>query len=127
MVKDNTFRIRSQRVITELETWIFKNGRPDHMDGCHDDSLLCLSMGLFVMSFSMLRHDKQKARDSKMLSSWFVNNQSFNKDTYHGDKNNVNICNPRQMPIYSSRQLEKKEMDKFNAMMLLGGVTKYKK
>ena len=54
MVKTNAFKIRSKRVISELETWIYKGdqGRIDHMDGAHDDTLTCLAMGLFVMQFS---------------------------------------------------------------------------
>ena len=77
MIKDNSFRIRSNRVINELETWVFKNGRPDHMDGSHDDSLTCLSMGLFVMTYSMLKTEKQKQKDSYIVKSWFVNNQNY--------------------------------------------------
>ena len=36
LLKNNSFRVRSARVISELGTWIFKNGRPDHMDGMND-------------------------------------------------------------------------------------------
>jgi hypothetical protein len=55
MVKTNAFKIRSKRVISELDTWIYKGeaGRIDHMDGCHDDTLTCLAMALFVMQFSL--------------------------------------------------------------------------
>lgn len=76
MLKDNSFRVRSQRTISELGTWVFKNGRPDHMEGMHDDLLTCLAMGLFVMQFYMLRKDKERSRDSAIVRSWFVNNSS---------------------------------------------------
>lgn len=76
MLKSNAFRVRSQRVINELDTWIFKNGRPDHMDGAHDDLLTCLAMGLFVMQFYMLKSEKQKAKDKYIVKSWYVNNSN---------------------------------------------------
>lgn len=72
LLKENTFRVRSTRVITELETWVFKNGRADHMDGFHDDLLTCLSMGLFVMEYSMLKQDRDRKKTSTMLKSWLT-------------------------------------------------------
>lgn len=76
MLKNNAFKVRSERVISELDTWIFKNGRPDHMDGAHDDNLTCLAMGLFIMTYYMLRTDKIKQRDSYIVKSWMINNSN---------------------------------------------------
>ncbi|KAA6329190.1 hypothetical protein EZS27_021986, partial [termite gut metagenome] len=72
MIMNNEFKIRSMRVITELETWIFKGEakRPDHMDGCHDDNLTCLAQGLFVLQFCLLKIEKQIEKDRHILSSW---------------------------------------------------------
>ena len=76
MVKTNQFKIRSKRVINELRTWIFKNGRIDHKDGCHDDTLTCLAMGLFVLIFSINKLEKQKEKDSAILKATIaVNNR----------------------------------------------------
>lgn len=69
MVRTNQFRIRSQRVIAELETWVWKNGRQDHMDGFHDDTITCLAMGLFVVQFSMQKELKNKAMDVTILKA----------------------------------------------------------
>ena len=64
MVRTNAFKIRSKRVINELDTWIYKGdaGRIDHMDGCHDDTLTCLAMGLFVMQYSLERYNVLNGR-----------------------------------------------------------------
>lgn len=122
MLKDNSFRVRSIRVINELETWIFKNGRPDHMDGCHDDSLTCLAMGLFVMQFSMLRNEKLKSKDQVIINSWMINNnRSVNNKPTIG--NTINISNTR-MPFYSTRSKTEQQKARFNAMLLLGGIKK---
>lgn len=72
MVKTNQIKIRSRRVIAELDTWIYKGpaARIDHQDGCHDDTLTCLAMGCFVMKFSMNKLIEAKARDAAMLKAW---------------------------------------------------------
>lgn len=67
LVKTNQFKIRSKRVTSELDTWIFKNGRIDHKDGCHDDTLTCLAMALFVIQYSMNRQIEAKNKDKTML------------------------------------------------------------
>ena len=122
MLKDNSFRIRSIRVINELETWIFKNGRPDHMDGCHDDSLTCISMGLFVMQFSMLKNENNKKKDQTIIRSWYVNNAKNRDINSYNINNNVNISNEKKMPMYCSRQFERDRQNRFNAMLMLGGI-----
>ncbi|MCD8207925.1 MAG: terminase family protein [Bacteroidales bacterium] len=79
LVKSNAFRIRSSRVISELNTWIWKNGKADHAHGEHDDAIMALAIGLFVMEYSLLRQEEAKARDKSILSSWMV------MGSYHGD------------------------------------------
>jgi hypothetical protein len=45
---DNSFTIRSSRMIAELETFIWKNGRPEALGGYNDDLVLALCIGLWV-------------------------------------------------------------------------------
>ena len=131
LLKENSFRVRSMRTINELETWVFKNGRPNHMDGQHDDLLTCLAMGLFVMQFYMLKKDKMKAKDACMVNSWVVNNLNTTKsyDTRKLDST-VDISDVRQKypsPFYSTRTNSENERRRFMAMMMLGGIGKPKK
>lgn len=120
LVKENALRIRSMRVITEMETWVWKNGRPDHMDGMHDDTLTCLAMGTFVMQYYMLKNEKTKARDAAIASSWRVNTNVNNYT--RNDHDNVNIANNKAMPFFSSVQMNKESQMRLNAMLLMGGV-----
>ena len=120
LVKENALRIRSMRVITEMETWVWKNGRPDHMDGMHDDTLTCLAMGTFVMQYYMLKNEKTKARDAAIASSWRVNTNVNNYT--RNDHDNMNIANNRAMPFFSSVQMNKESQMRLNAMLLMGGV-----
>ena len=121
MVKYNSFRIRSIRVINEMETWIFKNGRPDHMDGCHDDSLTCLSMGLFVMQYFMLKNESDKSKDTSIVKSWVINNSANNDRITRKLNDHVTISLNRKLPFYSTQQIDKMEKQRINAMILLGG------
>ncbi len=76
LVRTNQFKIRSVRVINELETWIYKNGKMDHMDGCHDDTITCLAMGLFVLMYSIDKQVKAKNMDEAILKAMIaVNNR----------------------------------------------------
>ena len=123
LLKNNSFRVRSTRVISELGTWIFKNGRPDHMDGMHDDLLTCLAMGLFVMQFYMIKNDKIRTKDKIMVGSWAINNYSnTNYNTKQETKNRQNISegsNKMFNPFIDRyKQNEKKHM---KGCMMLGG------
>lgn len=76
MVRMNEFKIRSVRVINELETWIFKKetGRMDHQSGKHDDTLTCLAMGLFVLEYSLNRINAEKSMDASILKAYCTSN-----------------------------------------------------
>ena len=121
MLKSNAFRVRSQRTINELDTWIFKNGRPDHMDGSHDDLLTCLAMGLFVMQFYMLKSEKQKVKDKCIVKSWYVNNASNTVQTTQQlkEKENINRHNKRFDPFMFD--YKKQERMRMAACIMLGG------
>jgi len=66
------FKIRSTRLINELKTFVYINGRPDHMRGHHDDLIMAIAMSLYVAqnSFAELRKNVNQAK--AMLDSWIV-------------------------------------------------------
>lgn len=122
LLKNNGLRIRSKRVINELETWVFKNGRPDHMDGFHDDLLTCLSMVVYVMEYSLLRNELQKKKDSAMLGAWFMNNKKYEdnytrkiEDTVYASRDTKMKYNPFTM----HRNVDDKKV--LNGCIMLGG------
>ncbi|MFN9956747.1 MAG: hypothetical protein ACK55I_26905, partial [bacterium] len=45
---DNSFTIRSTRMMAELDTFIWKNGRPEALQGYNDDLIMALCIGLWV-------------------------------------------------------------------------------
>ena len=124
LLKNNVFRVRSERVISELDTWIFKNGRPDHMDGAHDDNLTCLAMCLFVLQYYMLKTDKLKKKDTSIVRSWVVNNSDNTDINTKHIRDYVSISNTKEMarkfsPFGNNR---KDDDNRFiNACVMLGG------
>lgn len=115
LVKTNQFKIRSKRVISELDTWIFKNGRIDHKDGCHDDTLTCLAIGLFVIQYSMNKQLEAKQKDAVILQSMI----NLNNRIKYTSLTNTNKSNKKFVtPIYTANSF-KKNSTTFDANMWL--------
>jgi len=71
-VRNNVVKIRSTRLINEIKTFIYKNGRPDHMDGYHDDLVMSLAMCLWVVEHSFKNLEKVEKQAKAMLDSWLT-------------------------------------------------------
>lgn len=69
-IRTNGIKIRSSRMTSEMKTFIFKNGRPDHMEGYHDDLLMAIGMALWVIEHSFKNLEKLEKQTKAMLSSW---------------------------------------------------------
>jgi hypothetical protein len=78
------FIVRSARLLNELNTFVYMNGRPDHMKGAHDDAIMGLSMALYAgdVSFNLLQ--KNENANKAMLDSWTMTERSYetNKSFY---------------------------------------------
>ena len=69
-IRTNGIKIRSSRLTSEMKTFIYKNGRPDHMEGYHDDLLMSLGMALWVMEHSFKNLERLEKQTKAILSSW---------------------------------------------------------
>ena len=123
LVRNNEFKIRSARVINELETWIFKGeaARIDHQDGAHDDTLTALAMGLFVMQYTVNRIQNTANKDKAILNAYMMNRAiSMNKPKM---KSGETIAPKTGLPFYSSKKrIEKYSNIGGSCMLLFGGV-----
>ena len=121
LVRNNEFKIRSMRVINELNTWIFKGetGRIDHMEGSHDDTLTSLAMGLFVMQYSVNRIQHTIDKDKAILSSFIVGGGI---PTHHSKLSNGGVVSPRSgLPFYTQKSFPKNNIINGNFMWVFGG------
>jgi len=87
LVRTNQFKIRSIRMIDELEHWVMKNGRQDHMVNSHDDTITAAAMGLFVGIFSKGKQEKQ-ASLAKMIIQAYRRSRSevFGQESFEVEK-----------------------------------------
>ena len=71
------FAVRSNRLLNELNTFVYVNGRPDHMKGAHDDSIMSLSMALYAgdMCFNQLQRNTSK--NIAMMESWTLSERTY--------------------------------------------------
>ena len=68
--------IRSVRLLNELKTFITVAGNrvADHKRTFHDDSIISLAIGLYVLNFDMTRFRQSKGVTEKMLNALLTNN-----------------------------------------------------
>jgi hypothetical protein len=106
MIRQNEFKVRSIRVINELDTWIFKGdtGRMDHMAGSHDDSITCLAMALFVMRFSLMKIEAAKHKDTAILKSYMMGSTYTTRQTSVG-RSEISSRPRSGLPFYNSKTL----------------------
>jgi len=78
------FIIRSARLLNELNTFVYVNGRADHMKGAHDDAIMSMSMALFVGDISFSQLERNLNANKAMLESWTISERTYepNKSFY---------------------------------------------
>jgi len=107
-IRSNEVKIRSIRLISEMKTFIYKNGRPDHMDGYHDDLLFSMAMCLWVIEHSFKNLEKLEKQTKAILNSWGSSNsapivaqpsQNVNVNPFVIKQNNKSTKKPNFSPV----------------------------
>ena len=68
------FIVRSKRLLNEMSTFVYINGRPDHMKGKHDDLIMALAMALYVGENSFSQLKKADDLTKAMIDNWITSN-----------------------------------------------------
>jgi hypothetical protein len=95
-----------------MKTFVYRDGRPDHMKGHHDDLLMALGMALWVLEHSFKNLEKVQNQAKAMLKSWVVNGGKNTTDEYNtgfvpkGSKTPMN--KPKFTPIVSKNMQDPK-------------------
>lgn len=111
-IRTNAVKIRSTRLLSELKTFIYKNGRPDHMDGYNDDCIMALGMALWVAEHSFKNLERLEKQNKAMLSAWLGGssnntNTSDNRNGFVTKQNGVKTAHPRpRFNPYNSRGIQ---------------------
>jgi hypothetical protein len=88
-IRMDSFKIRSKRALIEIETFVFLNGRADHMKGYHDDLLMCIGMCCFVAMTSFKDLEKSKGQAKAIINSWSVETTTVDDDSKLSEAINV--------------------------------------
>jgi hypothetical protein len=73
------FKIYSHRLFNELKTFVYINGRPDHMRGHHDDLIMAIAMALYVAQNSFTQLKKNISQAKAMIDSWTMDERRLPK------------------------------------------------
>ena len=107
-IREGKTIIRSQRMIEELRTFVYKNNRPDHMPGYHDDIIMAYAMAIFVVQTSFKKLEETKKHTKAMLDSWLNITNSSNEVI---SNNNTTTTNT---PTYNQPQIRQNGVDNNN-------------
>jgi len=78
------FIVRSQRLVNEMNTFVYINGRPDHMKGTHDDAIMSMAIALYIADVSFGQLERVDSVNKAMIDSWMLSERTYepNKSFY---------------------------------------------
>ena len=71
------FVVRSSRLLNELNTFVYLNGRPDHMKGAHDDAIMSMSMALYAGDICFNQLQRNDSKNKAMIESWALSERTY--------------------------------------------------
>ena len=88
------FDIKSSRLLNEMNSFVYINGRPDHQKGGHDDLIMSIAMAMYVAEASFSQLTKVTEQTKAMINSWTIQEDNSPSKSI--------AFNP-QIPNFSSR------------------------
>ena len=98
------FEVRSIRLLNELNTFVYINGRPDHMKGQHDDLIMAMAMAIYVGENSFSQLNKLTEQTKAMVDSWSVRESDQSQKVANFNPSIPHIMNGQQNNRQSTRQ-----------------------
>ena len=95
---ENSFTIRSSRMCAELETFIWKNGRPEALSGYNDDLTMALCIGLWVRDTAL-----RLRQEGIELTKLAIDKTKYNVIGHVYTNNNM-MHNPYEMDIGGKKE-----------------------
>ena len=110
------FKIYSNRLFNEMNTFIYINGRPDHQKGHHDDLIMAIAMATYVGENSFNQLTKVSEQTKAMLNSWTVNSNNEVSESI-----SFNPVMPAGVPIHQQINQDPTKNDYQKYLWLFGG------
>jgi hypothetical protein len=129
------FKVRSMRLTNEFNTFVFINGRPDHMKGSHDDAIMSISMALYIADICFAQLHRADAQNKAMMESWSLSERTYdpNKSLYSYGKAfdpfgaiDVNTNLPVDNPLFQNYIMKERKNQYRDYAWLFGNIDKRK-
>mgnify|MGYP001164285160 FL=1 len=99
-LSDKGVTINSKRLIEEMKTFIWRNGRPEAQSGYNDDLVMSFGMAMYIRDTAL--KFRQRGID---LTKQTLNNMGVNRTAYQGGYNNQGqIKNPYEMDTKDGKE-----------------------
>jgi hypothetical protein len=112
------FIVRSERLLNELNTFVFINGRPDHMKGAHDDAIMSMSIALYAADICFNQLEKNESINKSMIDSWTVSERTYNPNktfySYGSVFDQVNLIGTNTNNTQNHNYISKDSYDKYS-------------
>jgi len=129
------FLVRSVRFTNELNTFVYINGRPDHMKGTHDDSIMSMSIALYGGDICFGQLQKADAINKSMMESWTLSERTYepNKSFYSYGKafdpfgvTDANTGKEVPNPLFGNPDIKQRQNQYRDYAWLFGNIDRYK-
>jgi len=77
-VRNKTLSVNSLRTIRELETFVWRNGRPEAQSGYNDDLVMSMAIGCWVRDTAIINNERNLEYSKAFLNAITKNNSSMN-------------------------------------------------
>jgi hypothetical protein len=77
-VRNKLLKINSQRLINELDTFIWHNGKPEAQKGYNDDLVMAMAIACWVRDTALINNDRNLEYSKVFLNSIFTSRNTFN-------------------------------------------------
>lgn len=127
------FIIKSLRLANELNTFVFINGRPDHMKGTHDDSIMSMSIGLYAGDICFNQLQRNESINKSMMEAWTLSERTYepNKSIYSYGQAfdplgaiNTDKGTPVPNPLFENENIKMRKNQYRDYAWLFGKLTK---
>jgi hypothetical protein len=99
-ISDKGVTIQSKRLIEEMKTFIWRNGRPEAQSGYNDDLVMAFSIAMYIRDTAL--KFKQRGID---LTRQSLNNMQVNRTAYQGSYSNTNkMKNPYSIDTKNGKE-----------------------
>ena len=110
-VRNNILKIQSGRLLNELKTFIWRNGKPQAMKGYNDDLVMAMAIACWVRDTAIIANKRNEEYQRAMLDSMVYTNTKFNTQMkgQRGYNSSQSVWDQKKDPLTK----HKKNMDKF--------------